>query len=685
MGKLRNKDRYKGQWFIDFDFETRSLADIKEVGAMKYAEHPSTEILMVSHMIEEESSRVYQWNPFFSRHRRPISMLKHANDPTCFFRAFNSEFEFWIWELVATRQLGWPRVPNNRFYDAMGQSCAMAFPAKLETAAEHCRSRVKKKDSGTALITFFSLPKPGTTEFRSPYKYKEKFFEFIDYNNYDTKSQVGVMNRTKVLSQSEQDIMFLTEKMNQRGIPIDMEFVEGALNMVHIAQKRMDRAARAILKKRKSVGVFHSLSQRDAVKTWINEECLVDIPDMKKETLRNWLDEGLVDDDDAETIIKMRLQHAKSSTAKYRTMFAQTDVHGFIHGFIKYYIARTGRWGGRGMQIQNFPKPGKMLPKIKAENYEEFVEVIAEAITHEDTDWLIDYFPDLMEMLAGYLRLAICAPEGYEFISADYSQIEARIVLWVAGSKLGMRDFSGEGKVYEAMAGTIYNRDAAKIGKDSLERFIGKQTVLGSGFGMGWKKFVTSCWDVAQIRVDDETAQKAIDGYRKRYHEVPKLWKAAEKAAIEAVNNPGIKVKVNKHISYKMKGKHLYCKLPSGRELCYPFAQVKQEPYYKTTTDKLFYEGFDFKRRWKLIDTWGGKLVENFVQAMARDIMAHGMMTTERKGYKTCFSVHDESAALVKLGFGSVKQYERLLCILPDWAEGCPVAAEGWHGKRYRK
>lgn len=678
------KKRYKEQFYIDIDFETRSLGDIRALGAMKYCEHPSTQVLMISWKIEGDPTH-YHWNPYTSRSKRPVSLFKALKRKGAFIRAFHSEFEYWVWNIVCARQFDWAPVPIDRFYDVMGQSCAAAMPASLEASAIACKAKFKKNEDGKALIKFFCQPIKDTEEFRHPLDFLDQFKKFMRYCDDDVRAQIAICKKTLELSPEEQNIMYLTETMNIRGIPIDVDFVHGALNMVRIAQRRMDRRARKIQRETGTEGSFDSLSQRQKVLDWVNARGCV-IENMQKENIQNWLNGGLIDDELTEEVLRMRLQHAKSSTAKYKTMQLQTDNHGFIHGFLKYFIARTGRWGGRGMQIQNFPKPGKALPPIPYDKFDETLERIATAVKEEDTEWLLNYHPDIMEILAGYLRSAICAPEGYQFISADYSQIEARIVLWVAGSKNGIKDFGGEGKVYEAMASTIYDKPASLITKDSIERFIGKQTVLGAGFGMGAKKFVTSCWDVAQVVVEDAVGKKAIDGYRKRYHEVPTLWKDAEATAIKAMQFPGQVMKLNKHIAYVKRGKHLYCQLPSGRELRYPFAILKDELYYGKPRPKLFYEGkCSFSQKWKLLDTWGGKLVENFVQAMARDVMANGMKTAEKAGYPTCFSVHDEAAALVKLGFGSVKAYEKLLCILPKWAIGCPIAAEGWQGKRYRK
>ncbi|MBL4908954.1 MAG: hypothetical protein JKX78_02855 [Alteromonadaceae bacterium] len=658
--------------FLDIDYEARSEADITKVGAMKYAEHPSTEIMMVS--FSYNGRTVYNWNPFTSKASAPHVLLALIK---CgwIIRAHNSEFEYWMTNLVATRQFGWPEVPVEQFYDTMAMSCAMAFPASLEKAGAAIKAKVTKDPGGMILINWFSKPQANGKGFRCPHDHPEKFQKFIDYCDDDVATQMAIADKSELLSPFEHEVFLMTERMNVLGLPIDRDLVSAALELVGQFQVYANKKAKRLAGP--DCG-FEFLTQTAKVKDWLNANGC-DIPNMQKDVIAEWLGDSMKTiPKKCRTILQLRTQAAKASTAKYVRMADGVDNNGWLHGFLKYHIARTGRWGGRGVQIQNFPKPGKTVYHL---DWEEVIKVVKKRKLK-----LLKKYGDPMEVLAGCLRGAICAPKGYKFVSADYSQIEARFIFWLADDPVGLEDFGGDGKVYEGMAAQIYGVKKEMIKKGSFERDIGKSTVLGAGFGMGPRKFVTSCWDQGGIVVSPALGKKAIEGYKERYKMVPILWEKVEKAAIRAVLVP-MKRFTYKKISYQKRGKHLYCRLPSGRELCYPFARVRTVKTRFGPQPKLFYDGHcSYTNKWRELDTWGGKLTENFTQAAARDYMAVGLMNCEASGvYKTLFTVHDEGVSLAKIGEGSVKEYEDLMCVSPKWAKGCPIEAEGWEGKRYRK
>lgn len=669
---------------LDIDFETRSEANILDVGSRVYAEHPSTEIMMMSFSIN--GVKVVNWNPFTSKDKQPYLVLALVK-AGWMIAAHHSEFEFWIWNIVGTRQFGWPKLPIEQFYDTMALSCAMAFPASLDGAGQALKAETTKDKGGTALINFFSKPSRKKGEhFKNPLHYIDKFNDFISYCDDDVACQIGIRKKTKMLSEFEHKVFILTEKMNERGLPIDEELCRGALDLVDEYQIIANKKAIKIAGKDCP---FESLTQAQAVKKWLNENGC-DIPNMQKDVIADWLTNPKKKmSKKARKILELRSQVAMSSTSKYKKILAQLASDGCVHGFIKYYIARTGRWGGRGVQIQNFPRPVKefiaKMCEIQGVEFDDLDwEQPIQMIKDRDIDQLEWYYDDVMSVLSSCLRAAIKAPDGYKFVSADYSQVEARFVMWFANDPQGLKEFGGEGKIYEGMASQIYNIPKKKIGKNSFERFMGKQTILGAGFGMAAPKFVTSCKEKGGVDVELDLAKKAIYGYRDRYSMVPKLWTEVEKCAIRAVKMPGTIHKYI-HVKYQMRGKHLYCILPSGRELCYPFAFVKYEKTKFGMQSKLYYQGLTYERKWGNVDTWGGKLTENFVQAAARDVMAHGLINCEEAGYLSLFTVHDEGVSMVKKDFGSYQEYEKLMCDLPAWAIGCPIEAEGWEGERYRK
>lgn len=666
--------------FIDIDFETRSLANIRDVGANAYARHESTEIMIIAWSFNQGKT-VDSYNPFFDpidKLETFLRRLRIAIRQGWKIRAFNSMFEYLIWNSAGIKQFNFPLLDISHFYCVMAEACAMGFPASLENAANVC-SNIPKNKEGTTLINFFSKPvsKKNLT-FRKPEDHKDRFMKFVEYCEDDVRAQIGVSNSCNKLTPSQYRIFLLTEQMNIRGLPIDLKMLDGALALSEVAK---EESCKQILKV--TDNKVSSPTQNKALQEWLIETgCL--IPNLQAATVEKWLKKPNLKRKH-KIALELRAGGSKSSIAKYVKAKNFLANDGKVHDSLKYHIASTGRWGGRGIQIQNFPKPSKDFPKWFDSN------VLCEAIADQDRQLIDVIYGSVSEALKAAARGLICAPKDMKFVSADYSQIEARIVMWLAGDPKGMADFAGDGLIYEKMAAVIFEISYRKIAKPSFERDVGKETVLGSGFGMGWKKFLSTCNESRGLSVDPVTAKKAINEYRKRYEAVPAAWKDCAKQAMKAIKNPGQIYSVcNGKVLYSFDGQHLYCHLPSTRKLTYPYASVgvkdgewgPQESVFYYTWDTLAHVG----KNWKQTDIWGGILFQHAVQATAADIMANGMLTAEEKGYPSIFTVHDEAVSLIpEDSTRNFKEYEKILCQLPKWAKGLPVVAEGWEGKRYRK
>lgn len=665
--------------FVDIDFETRSKADIMSVGSRVYAEDISTKVLMISFSTNQVD--IYNWNPYYpdkKTYKKLMKAIKMVQSGKAVFRAHHSEFEYWIWNLVATKQFDWPEFSVEAFYDTMVLSCAMGFPASLEKAAIALGLTEQKDKEGTRLINFFSKPSRKKDEdWKDPLIYKADFMKFVDYCDQDVRTQIAIADACKPMTQQQYEVFILTERMNIRGLPIDKDMAEGALQLV---DKYKERAAKQIQKI--TNGEIESATQ-NKLKDWLNANGC-DIPNLQAAVIEKYLASKKTSNL-AKKVLKIRSNVSKSSTAKYKAALTMLTRELTVHGFIKAFIARTGRWGGRGIQIQNFSKPHKDFP------YWCDYDVLAQAIADVDMWFVEAIYDDVMESLKAATRSMICAPEGKKFICADYSQIEARIVMWMAGDHQGLNDFKGEGKIYESMAADIFGVSISSIGKPSFERDVGKEAVLGCGFGMGGDKFVFRCVEQRNLPVTSEMGKKAVKGYRERYPAVPQAWKDCEVAAINAIENPGsVYNACDGKMQYKMDGPHLFVKIPSGRKLCYPFAKVRVEPnqwgYDQTVIYfKVWNEKAKVGYKWQSERTWGGTLFQHGIQGTAADIMSNGMLTAENRGYPALFTVHDESLAMVDEDFGAVKEYEDILCELEPWAKGLPIVAEGWEGNRYRK
>lgn len=667
--------------FLDIDFETRSKLDVTVVGAKKYVEHKSTRILMVSFTLDE--GEVINYNPFFSSDRIKRKILNlfrkvKRSKGKIAVRAFNSEFEYWIHNLVGVNQFGWPELDISCFYDVRIQAGAMGFPGSLENAAVASGAEIQKNPEGKALIKFFSAPNADGT-FNNPIDHPEKFKRFINYCDDDVRAQIAVAHKCLPLSERQFRVSIMTERMNIRGLPINKKLVQNAIKLVDIYKELADKKIQAI-----TDGAVSSGRQTKVLQQWLNANGC-DIPALRAEVIEKFLASPKHCPGKTYEVLQIRSNVSKTSIAKYEKALVYLAEGDRVHGFLKAFMAITGRWKSFGLQMHNYPKPGKLFPSWAD------MDLIHEAINGLDYAFLEILYGDLMEVLKAAARSMIYAPEGYKFVTADYSQIEARIVMWMADDPVGLADFSGEGKIYEGMAADIYGVPASKIQKPSKERDVGKETVLGCGFGMGDKKFYITCTEIRNIDIEREIAKKAVKGYRARYVKVPKAWKDCEEAAIKALLNPGHSFTACKgKLELRVSGSHLFCKIPSGRKIVYPFAKLKRENDQWGNEKYVIYHKVWVNQakkgcNWQYQKTWGGIIFQKSVQGTAADIMADGMETAEKHGYPSLFTVHDEAASLVKEDFGSVKEYEDLLCQLKPWAKGIPVVSEGWQGKYYRK
>jgi DNA polymerase len=433
---------------------------------------------------------------------------------------------------------------------------------------------------------------------------------------------------------------------------------------------------------------------------------------MTKETVEALLASNSLPEDVREALL-LRQSLSKSSTKKLDAMLATRDmIDNRVRNTMAYHGASTGRWSGRLIQVQNFPRG--TLDNVD--------EAINDILTMGLTDLQAKY-GDVMEVISSCLRGMLVPRKGNEFIVADYGAIEARIIMWYAGEEEALETFRAGDDIYKEMASAIFNKPVNDISKN--ERQLGKAAVLGAGFSMGPSKFKLTVNSQTDLNIDDATAIKVIKAYRTKYPNVPLLWKNIEAAAIEAVTT-GNPVSTNKVTWFHdRKTNFLTCTLPSGRNLYYYDPKLKirwalkwidtskvfhfdkyeskseaqsaleareDDPKCARIIDNCIHEcvslthmGVNTNKQFVRQETYGGKLVENCIQATARDCMVEGLFRVEEKNYLTIMTIHDEVVTEVPEGSGSVEEFENLLAQTPTWADGLPLVAEGWRGKRYRK
>jgi DNA polymerase len=358
-------------------------------------------------------------------------------------------------------------------------------------------------------------------------------------------------------------------------------------------------------------------------------------------------------------VLKLRQNGAKSSTAKYDAMLHAVNADGRMRGLLVYHGAATGRWSGKLVQPQNFPRPQKKQDELDA--------IIAKLKAGED----VSEHGAGTVLASDLLRSMLVADEGHRLMFADYSAIEARVLAWVAGQNDLVETFRKGGDVYIEMASAIYN-----VGVESVtdkQRQVGKMAILGCGYGMGGKRFAEQCASMG-IRVDEDEAKRIVAVYREKNNRIAQYWRDVENDFVEMVKDAG---RVG---SVKLP-------LPSGRLLTYHNPRIIQrETPWGAMRDTAQVDTLNsVTRQWVSQIIWGGLLTENVVQATARDLMATAMMALELKGYNVILSVHDEIICEVTDDFGSLEEMIEIMTRCPSWAQGCPINAEGKEGKRYRK
>jgi DNA polymerase len=379
-------------------------------------------------------------------------------------------------------------------------------------------------------------------------------------------------------------------------------------------------------------------------------------------------------------VIAIRMLHSMKAVAKYGRMQDAVCEDGRLRGMFLYHGAGTGRWSSMIVQLQNLFRPVIKDPEIAIIAFEEldleYIKMLYDPI-------------DPMKVFASCVRGMLIPAEGKDLLAMDFSAIEARGIAWLAGQEDILDVFRDHGKIYEYTAAKIYSDKYPRGATldDLLEmeekfwmrRFVGKIAVLALGYQGGKGAFAKMAKQYG-VDISEEEAEQIKVDWRAANPKIVQLWYDLERAAIQAVENPGTAVAIpNKKIIFKQIGQFLYMRLPSGRRLAYFKPKLDVE-------GKLTYLGIDtYTRRWMRCKTYGGKLAENAVQALCRDLLVGAMFRLEKAGYPLIGTVHDEGIMEVPEKFGSEDEVKSIMCVVPKWAEGLPIGASGFRAKRYRK
>jgi DNA polymerase len=654
---------------LHIDFETRSKIDLKKAGLDAYANDPSTEVLCMAfafehstiEMLTPETASLYEY------------LFDHVRDGGLVF-AHNAAFEIAIWNGVLAKRFGWPELKPEQVRCTMAMAYAMALPGSLDNAAAALGIDYRKDQAGYRLMLAMCKPKANGTYREAP----EDLERLYDYCRQDVEVEREIVKRMMALSPAEQDLWALDYEINNRGIQIDIPAIEAAIEVVRIEKNRLDKEMKRI-----TGGVIDSCSQATALTRWIGEQG-VEIAGVAKADVLDALSL-----EDCPPIVReallIRQEAAKSSTAKLQTMLDCVSRDGRVRNTLQYHGAGTGRWAGRKIQVQNFPRP-----KMEQEEIEHAIGYLNSMPPAEACSWIDMMYGSPLDVISSCLRGFLIAAPDHELIAADFANIEGRVLAWLAGEEWKLEAFrrfdAGTGPdLYKLTYGRSFNITPEAVSKD--QRQVGKVMELALGYQGGVGAFQTMARGYGVV-VSDERADELKIKWRQAHPAIKRYWYDVEAAAIAAVLYPGEKSvagKGSRQVQFRVSGSFLWCRLPSGRVLCYPYPKIERGKFDNDALSYMFVDSLS--KKWVRGQTYGGSLVENITQAVARDILAEAMKRLSVMHYDVTMHVHDEivieiSEDEAQANFDAVLD---LMVQLPAWAKDLPVAAEGWRGKRYRK
>lgn len=669
---------------LHLDFETRSVADVTVTGPYRYSIDPSTTVLCLCYKYEKngiEYKRTIEKGDFEKRFDNVVmggqaetctaikEIIEMAKDENVIFCAHNSMFEYCMWNNVLSL-FDFPKIEDfNRWECTASKAATHALPRSLGKCANALHLKEEKDETGKRVMMSLSKPKKPSKKDPSMWNNDvDKFETLYNYCEQDVIVESAIDKALPNLQPMEREIWKLDQEINNRGIRIDTEALDKAISFTNAFKDRLNIELQELTKGRVTKAT-EVKRLTEYLHDFVDKK---DLPSLGAADVTEFLKNNA--DKNVNRILEIRQQAGKSSTKKLERMKLCMSSDNKVRDILVYHGASTGRWAGAGIQVQNFPRGNK--------DYD--IEKVLEAIKSHDLEGFMVLYPNVIDAISASLRGFLIADEGKDFIAADFSAIEARVVFFLAGAERGLKAFREGADIYCDFASEIYKRPITK--KDKDERQLGKTGVLGCGFQMGPDRFKAQVKTLTGLDISRDMAQLIVQAYRTTYPEVAGFWYLQERSAVQAVREAGKTITAGP-VKWKVQNGFLYCKLPSGRCLAYAEPQVKPiETKWGEVKDQITFMAVNpTTKNWERQHSYGGALTENIVQATARDLMAYGMLNLEKHGYQIRMTVHDEVIACVDEGFGSVEEFERILSTTPDWATGCPVKAEGWRGKRYRK
>lgn len=688
---------HDGKRIADLDFEGYSEAGyllvdgewkasvpkkggLKGVGGSEYNRHSSSKILIARYDLNDGRG-LQKWH---EGDPPPKDLMDHVSNGGI-VRAFNSMHEYRAWNFQAVPKCGWVPLPIEQTMDVMAGAAYFSLPLSLESCADALKTKHRKDKMGDELMKVFSWPSKNFRPFESGETTSEMFSE---YCAQDVRVQQDIARKVGLLPPNEHQVWLVDQKINELGMKVDRPLLKKFMDILALVDDHYKPELVFL-----TYGAIDTGFQTDRMKKFALQHG-VELPNLQAETVVEFLKDKSLPQP-VKRLLELRQILAKSSVLKIYALLAWSETDGRARGLLQYGGAtRTIRWAGRGPQPQNLPRSNYELAEaiVKA--------VLAAGTAQEGFDAILRIHDNPVDAIAQCLRACFIADEGFRLMAGDYKQIEAVVLAVLAGETRVVEAFRRGDDLYEivaaAMTGVSLEEQKAykKKHKDKHPvRIRGKYATLASGYGGSVGAWIN--FGALDFYNSEEEILEDVNKWRSAHPMICKFWKEVEKRAKAAIQNPR-HVFEYRGLKFGMQGRYLCITLLSGRKIRYLDPSIKINRKKSDFGPSIHYWAMDSgdhgthepTYELKELDTYGGKLVENIVQATARDILAHALVNLWVRGYRIVMHVHDEIVCEMRNGEGSSDEMSDIMMILPSWAKGWPIRVdkeESWEGHRYRK
>ncbi|MEG0720901.1 MAG: DNA polymerase [Lachnospiraceae bacterium] len=657
---------------LSIDIETRSSVDISKAGAYKYAQSPDFEILLFAYQMDDSPVEIIDLT---QDETLPAEIWEDdLQDPNVVKHAYNAAFEWYCLNMAGYT------TPIEQWQCTMAHGLYCGYTAGLEATGKAIGlpQDKQKLTTGKALIKYFCVPcaptkANGGRPWNQPWHDTDRWNLFKEYCVQDVVTEREILKRLNLfpMPKEEQKLWEMDIRMNAYGVRVDTDLIEGALYINSISANEL--TAEAV----KITGLNNPNSSVQLL-SWLRDN-ETNLPNAKKETVSETLERSDIPGH-VRRVLELRQMLGKTSISKYVTMDAAKGIDERVRGLTQYYGGnRTGRWAGRLVQLQNLPR-----------NYLGTLDYARNLVKHKNYAGVKLLYGNVPDTLSQLIRTTFIPSEGHKFVVADFSAIEARVIAWLAGEQWVNEVFATHGRIYEATASQMFHIPLERIVKGNPEyayRQKGKVATLALGYQGGTAALIRM--HALENGLTEEELPEIVQRWREANPRIKDLWYKIEEAALTVMRT--VQPQAINGLIFALEGDLLYgqcfftVRLPSGRKLYYakPFLQEKETPYGQMKT-ALHYYGVGDNGKWEVTSTYGGKLTENIVQAIARDCLAVTLQRIDALGLQTVFHVHDEVIVDAPMDV-TVDRLCSLMADPIDWAPGLILKGAGFENNYYMK